>query len=509
MNINTVITALVEYGLTHAWFDEMDSRFIINKLLEVLHLQDFTPVKEEELAQIKEAVEDREFLPVLLKEATNFAVKTGLIGENTIGRRDLFDTKLIGYLLPVPSEINRQFWLSYQESPQIATDIFYQFCWNSNYIRADRAVLDQRWLSPSPYGQLEITINLSKPEKDPRDIAALKNHSAGTSYPPCLLCPSNEGYAGHLSHPARQNLRLIGLNLCGEEWFLQYSPYIYYNEHCIVLSQEHRPMKISEKTFEYLFDFLTQFSHYFIGSNADLPIVGGSILNHDHFQGGRHQFLIEQAQEAPIKYLSNWPQIQMMHVHWPLTTLRLRSKDIQALVSASTHILNVWRDYSFPKCEVLAHTKGTPHNTITPIARRRGQEYEIDLVLRNNRTTQKHPLGIFHPHEEHHHIKKENIGLIEVMGLAVLPGRLLAEVQQIREAVLCTDPDQALQHADLKKHATWVKEVMAESPLTAENFTARIQNAIGQKFCQVLQDCGVFKDDAAGQEGLADFLAKI
>lgn len=508
MNINSAITALVEYGLCHEWFSTTDRCLMLNRILELLRLDGFISVDDEELFVIKEQIKQPGYLPVLLGKITDFAVTSGLVEEDTIGRRDLFDTKLMGLLLPLPAQINREFWREYQHGPRIATDLFYQFCQNANYIRMDRMVLDQHWLSSSSYGELEITVNLSKPEKDPRDIAALKDNPSTTGYPQCLLCPQNEGYAGNLNHPARQNLRLISLDLCNEVWFLQYSPYTYYNEHCIVLSAQHRPMKINRETFEYLFTFLKILPHYFIGSNADLPIVGGSILNHDHFQGGRHQFLIENTTENLVESLSLWPEIKLFSLEWPLTTLRLRGQDVAALVAVSTHILSVWREYSYHLCDILAYTDSTPHNTITPIARRRGKEYEIDLVLRNNRTTPDHPLGIFHPHSEHHHIKKENIGLIEVMGLAVLPGRLLSEIQQIKGAIFSANPDDALQHPDIIKHYDWLKTLQKEEPLTQSNFTQRIQAAIGKKFSLVLEDCGVFKNDSKGYAGLRDFLAK-
>ncbi|MGL4524027.1 MAG: UDP-glucose--hexose-1-phosphate uridylyltransferase [Spirochaetia bacterium] len=509
MNVDQCIVALVEFGLLHGWFGSKDRTLMCNRLLEVLQRDHFIVPTAQELPEICRSVEKISHVDVLLEPLVQDAIDRQVI-EGTAARRDLFDTKLIGVLLPHTTQVNKQFWQDYKQDPHLATDRFYQFSQDTHYIRSTRIAKDRKWVYESCYGNLEITINLSKPEKDPRDIAALKDQQRNDYvYPACMLCPSNEGYAGRLDHPARQNLRLIELNLQHEEWYLQYSPYIYYQEHAIVLSGQHRPMVINEKTFACLFDFLKIFPHYFIGSNADLPIVGGSILNHDHFQSGRHTFCIENAKEIHLDHIPGYTNVEISHLYWPLTTLRLRSQNIEELIQASTHILGIWREFSAPECDVLAYTNQTPHNTITPIARYRERYYEIDLVLRNNRTTTEHPLGLFHPHAQHHHIKKENIGLIEVMGLAVLPGRLLAEMQAIKEALFLANASHALSAPELLPHKAWVEQRLGSQEVNKTNIDAQINAAIGETFVQVLEDCGVFKQDAQGALGFGNFLAKL
>jgi len=455
-------------------------------------------------------------LGAILEPLLDAAVALGLIPDDTMTSRDLLDARIMGLLMPRPSETAARFRsLAAEKGVAAATDWFYKLNIDSNYIRMDRIRKNGYWLHPTEYGDLEVTINLSKPEKDPREIAKLKT-AVPSHYPKCLLCKENVGYAGRVDHPARQNLRVLPLTLQGRTWFFQYSPYVYYNEHCIVLSGEHVPMRISDETFARLLDFVECFPHYFVGSNADLPIVGGSILSHDHFQGGRHVFPMEKAPVDGWRAGSGEADagVKAGIVKWPLSVIRLRASDRAALLRTASRILSAWRDYSDPAVEVLAYTGDTPHNTITPIARMKDHgEYELDLVLRNNRTSEEHPDGIFHPHRELHHIKKENIGLIEVMGLAVLPGRLQQELAQIADLLTgraAYDADALADAAHpLAKHAAWIAElVRAHGTSVAPDDAGRLlQAAVGDKFRAVLADAGVFKDTAAGRAAFARFLS--
>ncbi len=488
------LDALVRYGIGCGLIEQADACYVKNRLLEILRL-DEAPAEEEIHAA----------LPELLAALTDDAVQRGLTG-GSVTERDLFDTKLMGALTPYPHEVRAEFARRYAVSPKAATDWFYRFSQDTNYIRRDRIARDLKWKYASPYGALDITINLSKPEKDPRDIAAAKA-APQSGYPRCLLCAENEGYAGRGNHPARQNHRILPLTLDGSQWYLQYSPYVYYNEHCIALNAEHRPMHIDGVTFRRLLDFVTIFPHYFIGSNADLPIVGGSILSHDHFQGGRYRFAMEEAPVEREVRFADFPAVRAGVVRWPMSVIRLTSADRAQLLALAERILARWRGYSDPEAGVFAETDGVPHNTITPIARRRGADYELDLVLRCNITTPELPLGVFHPHPELHHIKKENIGLIEVMGLAVLPARLKKELEGVRTAIL-TGAD-LRQDETLGKHADWVDELRQRYDFTPENTEDILRQEVGAVFTRVLEDAGVFKRNDAGQRAFGRFLAAI
>ena len=488
------LDALVRYGIGCGLIEQADACYVKNRLLEILRL-DEAPAGERIHAE----------LPELLAALTDDAVRRGLIG-GSVTERDLFDTKLMGALTPYPHEVRAEFARRYAASPEAATDWFYRFSQDTNYIRRDRIAKDLKWKYASPYGALDVTINLSKPEKDPRDIAAAKA-APQSGYPRCLLCAENEGYAGRGNHPARQNHRILPLTLDGSQWYLQYSPYVYYNEHCIALNAEHRPMHIDGVTFRRLLDFVTIFPHYFIGSNADLPIVGGSILSHDHFQGGRYRFAMEEAPVEREVRFADFPAVRAGVVRWPMSVIRLTSADRAQLLALAERILARWRGYSDPEAGVFAETDGVPHNTITPIARRRGADYELDLVLRCNITTPELPLGVFHPHPELHHIKKENIGLIEVMGLAVLPARLKKELEGVRTAIL-TGAD-LRQDETLGKHADWVDELRQRYDFTPENTEDILRQEVGAVFTRVLEDAGVFKRNDAGQQAFGRFLASI
>ena len=492
--MNKSIYGLVEYAVRCGLIEEEDSVWAVNRLLEVLQLD-----------AVEAAEPSGAPLHVLLETLTQDAVRRGVCEDNQVAR-DLFDTKLMGVLTPAPHEVRAKFRALYDESPWQATDWFYQFSQDTNYIRRDRIAKDQKWTYQGKYGALDITINLSKPEKDPRAIAAAKL-APQSGYPKCQLCPENEGYAGRMNHPARQNHRILPLSLNGEQWYLQYSPYVYYNEHCICLNAEHVPMKISRASFDRLLEFVTLLPHYFIGSNADLPIVGGSILSHDHFQGGHYVFAMERAEiEMPVRF-EGFGDVKAGIVNWAMSVIRLRCADRTRLADLAEKILSCWRGYSDPTAFIYAETDGEPHNTITPIARRRGDDYELDLVLRNNITTPEHPLGVFHPHAKLHHIKKENIGLIEVMGLAVLPSRLKSELAQLREAIL----DGRAIRADetLEKHADWVDELKTRHSFTAENTEEILRQEVGAVFEQVLEDAGVYKRDKAGREAFLRFVDAV
>ena len=498
-NTNMEISRLLEYGLQRGLIAPEDKAYAANRMLALLGLREFEPQPVEE--ELHTPVEP-------LERLCQFAAEAGLIEPDTRDGRDQFDTELMNCLMPRPSQVVREFYSLYEKDKQAATDYYYQLARSSNYIRVDRIEKDRMWTAPTPYGDLVITINLSKPEKDPKAIAAAKN-APQSGYPKCALCRENEGYLGSANQAARGNHRLIPLELGGEPWFLQYSPYVYYNEHCIVLSHEHRPMKVSRQSISRLLEFVTFLPHYFVGSNADLPIVGGSILTHDHFQGGRYEFPMAKAPIREKVCFPGFEDVEAGIVHWPMSVIRLRGKEAQRLVDLANKILTAWREYSDESAEILAYTEGTPHNTITPIARRRGEDYELDLVLRNNRTTPEHPLGLFHPHAEYHHIKKENIGLIEVMGLAILPPRLLTETGLLEQAL--KDPAQAqeiMARPEMEKHQAWYEELKAAG--AGEGDTQRaIQESIGVIFGKILGNAGVYKDTEEGREAFRRFCSSL
>ena len=498
-NTNMEISRLLEYGLQRGLIAPEDKAYAANRMLALLGLREFEPQPVEE--ELHTPVEP-------LERLCQFAAEAGLIDPDTRDGRDQFDTELMNCLMPRPSQVVREFYSLYEKDKQAATDYYYQLARSSNYIRVDRIEKDRMWTAPTPYGDLVITINLSKPEKDPKAIAAAKN-APQSGYPKCALCRENEGYLGSANQAARGNHRLIPLELGGEPWFLQYSPYVYYNEHCIVLSHEHRPMKVSRQSISRLLEFVTFLPHYFVGSNADLPIVGGSILTHDHFQGGRYEFPMAKAPIREKVCFPGFEDVEAGIVHWPMSVIRLRGKEAQRLVDLADKILTAWREYSDESAEILAYTEGTPHNTITPIARRRGEDYELDLVLRNNRTTPEHPLGLFHPHAEYHHIKKENIGLIEVMGLAILPPRLLTETQLLEQAL--KEPQKAAEimaRPEMEKHQAWYEELKAAG--AGEGDTQRaIQESIGVIFGKILGNAGVYKDTEEGREAFRRFCKSL
>lgn len=492
------INRLIHFARQRGLIEAEDMTYAANQLLGVLRLDAF------ETESIDETLETP---TPILENILADAVRRGII-EDTVTERDLFDTQIMNCVMPRPSEVVRAFKALHAESPRKATDYYYQISIASNYIRKARIDRNIVWKVKTEYGALEITINLSKPEKDPKDIAKTKSVKA-SSYPSCLLCKENEGFCGRLNHPARQTHRVIPLKLGGAPWFLQYSPYTYYNEHCIVLNSDHTPMEISERTFLNLLDFVDLFPHYFAGSNADLPIVGGSILSHDHYQGGRHAFAMEAAPLEETYRIPGFEALTVGRVKWPMTTIRVAGKDKTALISLAARILAVWRGYADADVDIIPETKGEPHNTITPIARRRGDAYELDLVLRNNRTSEAHPLGIFHPHDDVHHIKKENIGLIEVMGLAVLPGRLKTELSLIEEALLANKEDIADVDA-IAKHAEWYYDVKRKClGLEAEVIQDVLRGEVGKKFLAVLTHAGVFKRNIPGMEAFNRFMAAL
>ena len=494
MKIETYIDSLVAYAMNTGLAQPVDHQVLTNRLLDLLHREDYTPSDE----LLSEDLEE------ILSGILDYACEQGLCEDN-ITARDIFDTRIMGALTPMPREVIRCFREKYAVSPREATDWYYTFSCDTDYIRRYRIAKDLRWTYESEYGDLDITINLSKPEKDPKAIAAAKN-APQSGYPKCQLCKENEGYAGRLNHPARANHRIIPITIAGSEWYLQYSPYVYYNEHCIVFNGQHVPMKIDQAAFDKLLDFVTAFPHYFVGSNADLPIVGGSILSHEHFQGGHYTFAMEKAPvETPVCF-TGFEDVQAGLVKWPMSVIRLDGEDPKRLSQLAEKILNAWRSYSDEKCGIVAFD-GEPHNTITPIARRRGSLYELDLVLRCNITTEEHPLGVFHPHADKHHIKKENIGLIEVMGLAVLPSRLKGELTDLAEKIvsgadLRGDPIQS-------KHADWVEELKKRYIFTEENAMATLMQETGRVFTQVLEDAGVYKRTPEGKDAFLRFVEAV
>lgn len=497
--IDTNIGKLVQYGMNTGLVPEEDRIYTVNRLLELFQLEEF---QEEELPTVYE-----EELEDILQALLDYACEHNLLKENSVTYRDLLDTKIMSMLLPRPSEVSRIFWELYRQSPAAATEYYYKFSMDSDYIRRYRIKKDQRWVTATEYGDLDITINLSKPEKDPQAIAAARN-ARQSGYPQCLLCVENEGYAGRINHPARQNHRIIPLTIHGGKWGLQYSPYVYYNEHCIILNSEHVPMKIDQDTFYKLLDFVAQFPHYFVGSNADLPIVGGSILSHDHFQGGNYEFPMAKAAVERTFSVKGFADISAGIVNWPLSVIRISGENAAKLVQLADYILNKWRGYTDEAAFVYAQTNDEPHNTITPIARRRGMLYELDLVLRNNITTPEHPLGVYHPHGELHHIKKENIGLIEVMGLAVLPARLKEEMDLLKKTVLTGG--NLRENEMLKKHADWMEGIQKKyKDINESNIDVMIQEEIGIVFRKVLEDAGVYKRTTEGQKAFGRFVQSL
>ena len=495
--VYSAIRNLAEYGVETGLITEDDRTYAINQLLEALRLDEYEEPAETEGSSEESGSMD---LEAILKELLDYACSQGII-EDSIGYRDLFDTKLMNCLMPRPSEVIAKFWDLYKnQGAEAATDYFYKLSQDSDYIRRYRVCRDQKWVTSTPYGDLDITINLSKPEKDPKAIAAAKL-AKQSGYPKCLLCMENEGYAGRLNHPARNNHRIIRITVNDSKWGFQYSPYVYYNEHCIVFNGEHTPMKIERQTFVKLFDFIKQFPHYFLGSNADLPIVGGSILSHDHFQGGHYTFAMEKAPVIQEFTVKGFEDVTAGIVKWPLSVIRLQSEDVTRVIDLADHILQAWRGYTDEAAFIFAETDGQPHNTITPIARMRDGKYELDLTLRNNITTEEHPLGVYHPHKELHHIKKENIGLIEVMGLAVLPARLKDELELLKTYIL--EKKDIRSNETIAKHADWTESFLPSYPeINAENVTHILEQEVGKVFCQVLEDAGVYK---CTDEGLAAF----
>ncbi|MBO6137763.1 MAG: UDP-glucose--hexose-1-phosphate uridylyltransferase [Lachnospiraceae bacterium] len=508
------VRELVYYAVLKGLIEREDMIYAANSLFAVLDYEPSslfsTGAANEKLPGVEHTLEE------ILKALLDDAVSRGVI-EDSITDRDLFDTGLMGCLTPRPSEVIRRFEELREKSPKEATDYFYKLSRDSDYIRTYRIARDIKWTAATKYGELDITINLSKPEKDPKAIAAALSKKSD-SYPKCLLCVENEGYRGRLDHPARQNIRLIPMKLGGSQWYMQYSPYVYYNEHCIVLSEVHSPMKINKETFGRLIEFVSIVPHYMIGSNADLPIVGGSILSHEHFQGGNYEFPMARATERFGVEFKGFEEVKAGVLDWPMSVIRLRGKDSDKLVELSDKILTCWRGYSDRECGIFAETDSTPHNTITPIVRRRDKDYEIDLVLRNNRTTEEYPLGIFHPHQELHHIKKENIGLIEVMGLAILPARLKKEMEILKETILRGEELSRIE--EIASHADWAADILKEypefAPANVQNDTASaekldkiIKTEIGIVFMKVLEHSGVYKDTAEGNEGIRRFIARV
>ena len=495
MKIETYIDSLVSYAMNAGLAEPVDHQVLVNRLLDLLRLDDYVPSDEPQTEDLEE----------ILAGMLDYAVAKGLCDDG-ITARDIFDTRIMGAITPMPREVIGIFRYLYLESPEAATDWYYKFSCDTDYIRRYRIAKDMRWKYASEYGEMDITINLSKPEKDPKAIAAAKN-APQTAYPKCQLCVENEGYAGRMNHPARANHRIVPIEVCGEDWCLQYSPYVYYNEHCIVFNSKHIPMKIDRSAFAKLLSFVGSFPHYFVGSNADLPIVGGSILSHEHFQGGHYTFAMETAPVKRPLTFTGYEDIVAGIVNWPMSVIRLTGPDPERIADLADKILIAWRGYSDEDLGIVAFSDGEPHNTITPIARRRGEDFELDLVLRCNITTEEHPMGVFHPHADKHHIKKENIGLIEVMGLAVLPSRLKGELTALAEAVV-SGADIAADEA-LSKHAPWVEELKKEYTFTSENALDIILQETGKVFAAVLEDAGVYKNTAAGQEGFLRFVDHV
>lgn len=497
MKIYSSISKLISYGLSCGLIEESDRIYTTNKLLEILQLDEYEYPAQELIC---------ESLEETLGELLDFAVEKGLISDD-ITSRDLFDTKLMSALVPRPSEVIDTFYKLYDElSPESATDYYYKLSRDTDYIRRYRIVKDMKWKTPTAYGELDITVNLSKPEKDPKAIAAAKN-APQSSYPKCLLCIENEGYAGRINHPARQNHRIIPITIDGTQWGFQYSPYVYYNEHCIVFNSLHTPMKIDASAFRKLFDFVKLFPHYFVGSNADLPIVGGSILAHEHFQGGNYEFPMAKSPIEKEVVFKDFEDVKAGIVKWPMSVIRISSENSDRLVELGDKILGAWRGYTDADAFIFAETDGTPHSTITPIARKRGELFELDLVLRNNITTEEHPLGVYHPHAELHNIKKENIGLIEVMGLAVLPARLKKEFKLLEEAILSGADLNASE--DTAKHSAWVDSFRDNYTFTKENTEEILKAETGKVFAKVLEHAGVYERSEKGMDAFLRFVDSV
>lgn len=494
--INRLINELIAYGMKKGLVTEDDKVYVTNRLLELFGLLKFE----------EEAVGEDRPLADILEDTLKIAHENGILEEDTVTMKDLFDTKIMGLLTPPPSVVRQKFREKYEVSSKLATDFYYEFSKNTNYIRTDRIAKDEKWITQTDYGPIDITINLSKPEKDPRDIAKA-GLAKKSGYPSCLLCMENEGYSGHFSHPARQNHRIIPITLDGHEYYLQYSPYVYYNEHCIILNKDHIPMKIDRSVFIKLLEFVRQFPHYTAGSNADLPIVGGSILSHDHFQGGGYVFAMAK---APYDYrfeLKGYEDLNAGIVKWPMSVIRLQGKDIIRITDAADHILSSWRKYTDEEAYIFSKTDGVPHNTITPIARMHEDLYELDLVLRNNIATKECPWGLYHPTADLHHIKKENIGLIEVMGLAVLPARLKKEMALLEDYIL--NHKDIRSNEEIEKHADWVEEWIGNYKITEQNIHSIIQDEIGKVFVKVLECAGVYKRTEEGQKAFRRFIEEL
>ncbi len=494
MKIEIYIDSLVSYAMNTGLTQPEDHNVLVNRLLDILRLDSYEPSTEPLTEDLEE----------ILKGILDYACQQGIC-QDDITSRDIFDTRIMGAVTPMPREIIKTFREKYAISPEAATDWYYQLSGDTDYIRRYRVKKDMRWVYKSNYGPIDISINLSKPEKDPKAIAAAKN-APQSGYPKCQLCRENEGYAGRMNHPARANHRIIPITIDGKDWCLQYSPYVYYNEHCIVFNSEHIPMVIDKSAFKKLLDFVTLFPHYFVGSNADLPIVGGSILSHEHFQGGHYTFAMEKAPIEKEISFKGFEDVSAGIVKWPMSVIRLNSTDKEKLVDLADKILSAWRGYSDESVGVIAFD-GEPHNTITPIARRRSDSYELDLVLRCNITTEEHPLGVFHPHADKHHIKKENIGLIEVMGLAILPSRLKTELAALEEAILAgrdITGDEAL-----AKHVNWVDSLKKQYSFTKENTYDILLNEVGKVFSEVLEDAGVYKCTESGRAAFHRFVDAV
>lgn len=498
MGLTKNIKKLVHYGIGAKLIQPEDEIFMINQYLDLFGLDEYDN---------PDIFGEKMVLADILNELTDIAFEKGIIQSDDIVTRDLFDTKLMGIMTPRPGTVKKIFDAYYEKNPKYATDYFYELSQNSNYIRKDRIQKDMKWTVDSPYGVIDITINLSKPEKDPKAIAAAKN-AKQSAYPKCQLCKENEGYAGRVNHPARENHRIIPVTINNSQWFFQYSPYVYYNEHCIVFNSKHTPMKIERATFGKLLDFVTQFPHYFVGSNADLPIVGGSILSHDHFQGGHYTFAMAKAPIEKEITFKGYEDVEAGIVKWPMSVIRIKSADRDKLIDLADKILLAWRGYTDEEAFIFAETDGEPHNTITPIARRRDGDYELDLVLRNNITTEEHPLGVYHPHAHLHHIKKENIGLIEVMGLAVLPARLKGEMAELRDAILTGKDLHSTE--TLASHADWALKFMSKyDKIDESNIDGIINEEIGLVFKEVLECAGVYKCTDEGRAAFQKFIDAV
>ena len=495
MKIETYIDSLVSYAMNNGLAEPVDHQVLTNRILDILCKDDYEPSNETQTEDLEE----------ILAGLLDYAVAKGICDDG-ITAKDIFDTRIMGAVTPMPREVIRTFREKYAKNPVEATDWYYKFSCDTDYIRRYRIARDMRWKYASEFGELDITINLSKPEKDPKAIAAAKN-APQSAYPKCQLCVENEGYAGRMNHPARANHRIIPIEVCGQDWRLQYSPYVYYNEHCIVFNAQHTPMKIDKSAFEKLLDFVRVFPHYFVGSNADLPIVGGSILSHEHFQGGHYRFAMERAGIEQELTFKGYEDIHAGIVKWPMSVIRLNGKDPAKIADLADKILTAWRGYSDFDASIIAFSDGEPHNTITPIARRRSDYYELDLVLRCNITTREHPLGVFHPHADKHHIKKENIGLIEVMGLAVLPSRLKGELTDLAEAIVA-GKDIAADEV-LGKHAAWVEELKTQYTFNEDNALEIILQETGKVFSAVLEDAGVYKCNEEGRAAFRKFVDTV